>query len=80
MEAPIYDSDAWNRLLARVEQLEITVAHHEQMHQAAEKTMVEQFTQMQTLERKFSLLTRLLQTLNQDELKPLAEEQPPPHY
>ncbi|QKI89176.1 SlyX family protein [Thiomicrorhabdus xiamenensis] len=71
-------SDA--QLVQRIETLEIAISHHEQMHVEMEKTLADQYTKIQMLEKKLGLLKDYIQSLNEQVIKRPEEEIPPPHY
>ncbi|MBO1925168.1 SlyX family protein [Thiomicrorhabdus sp. 6S3-12] len=68
------------QLVQRIETLEIAISHHEQMHVEMEKTLADQYTQIQMLEKKLGLLKDYIQSLNEQVIKRPEEEIPPPHY
>ncbi|WP_040725017.1 SlyX family protein [Thiomicrorhabdus sp. Kp2] len=66
--------------LERLDRVEMNQSFHDESIEALEKTIASQHQEIQLLERKISLLSNYLKTLQQNIIKDPKDEVPPPHY
>lgn len=66
--------------LERLDRVEMNQSFHDESIEALEKTIASQHQEIQLLEKKISLLSNYLKTLQQNIIKDPKDEVPPPHY
>ena len=76
----IEDTGLIARLEHKVTDLEIRMSYQDENLMAMETTLARQHHTIQQLTHKLQLLTDYLKSLQDDPIKPLSEETPPPHY
>lgn len=68
-------------LEARLLEMEIQQTYQDSAIEALEKTVAQQHQEIQLLNKKLSLLSEYIKSLpKESNLKPLEDENPPPHY
>lgn len=73
-------SSITEKLQQQVEELQIVVAHHEVMHQEMEKSVINLTQKLDDLQNRYQVVVRLMQSMQEQQIKRPDEEVPPPHY
>lgn len=65
---------------ARIENLEIALAHHEATVETLNQTLIEQQRIIETLRERMVALEERVKAAGLSNIAPQSEETPPPHY
>ncbi|BBP45968.1 hypothetical protein THMIRHAS_13410 [Thiosulfatimonas sediminis] len=77
----IIHSNADNaELQKQIESLQIVIAHHEIMHQEMEKTVLNLSNRMDDLQNRYAVVVKLMQSMQEQGIRSVDQEVPPPHY
>ena len=64
----------------RIDNLEMRLAHQDEVIEALKKTVIEQWAQLDSALRRIRLLEDRLREINVGAVRDAADEPPPPHY